>query len=173
MKILAIDTSSKNCSVAVVECNENNSTVLAFDNSADERTHSLKLMPMVEQLLIDSSISLDDIDLLASCIGPGSFTGIRIGVATIKAFSDSKNIPVAGITSLESLSYLVEQNSYIFPIIDAKNNNVYAAGYKLENNARSVKIDGFADSITNTLDNFLSLLSSENFNNDILNLRPN
>ncbi len=165
MKILAIDTSSKNCSVAVVEFNDNSFKVLAFDNSSDERTHSQKLMPMIEQLLSQSSISLNDIDLLASCIGPGSFTGIRIGVATVKAFSDSRDIPVAGITSLESLSYLVEENGYIFPIIDAKNENVYAAGYKVDNNNHLVKIDGFADSIKNTLDNFLTFLSSENINN--------
>lgn len=170
MKILAIDTSSKNCSVAVVDCGKNGSAVLAFDNSADERTHSQKLMPMVEQLLNKSSISLDDIDLLASCIGPGSFTGIRIGVATIKAFSDSKNIPIAGITSLESLSYLVEQNGYIFTIIDAKNENTYSAGYKLDNNTRITEIDPFADSLTNSLDTFLSYLSSKNINPESCNI---
>ena len=109
MKILAIDTSSKNCSVSIVEVQENKKfNIIAQENSDDERTHSVKLMPMVDDMLKKSNLSLNDIDLLACCLGPGSFTGIRIGIATIKAFADAKNIPTVGVTSLESLAYNIK-----------------------------------------------------------------
>ena len=81
MKILAIDTSSKNCSVSIVEVQENKKfNIIAQENSDDERTHSVKLMPMVDDMLKKSNLSLNDIDLLACCLGPGSFTGIRINI---------------------------------------------------------------------------------------------
>ena len=60
-------------------------------------------MPLVKQTFDESGLTLDNINLLACCVGPGSFTGIRIGVSTIKAFADVKNIPVISVTSLESL----------------------------------------------------------------------
>ena len=88
MKILAVDTSSKNCSVAIVEVDENkNFNVLVEKNNDDEKTHSQKLMPIIDEALKEQALSLDDINLLACCLGPGSFTGIRIGIATVKAFS--------------------------------------------------------------------------------------
>ena len=91
MKILAVDTSSKNCSVSIVEVDENeNFEIIAQDNNDDERTHSVKLMPMIDNMFKSSNLSLDNIDLLACCLGPGSFTGIRIGIATVKAFADAK-----------------------------------------------------------------------------------
>ena len=109
MKILCIDTSSKLCSVAILE---NNALInkLELDNGL---THSETLMPLIKELLEKSNISLKDIELLISDIGPGSFTGIRIGVATCKAFSDSLNIPCIGISSLEVLAYNEKSNGII------------------------------------------------------------
>ena len=105
MRILAVDTSSKNCSVSIVEVdNDKNFKIIAEENNNDERTHSVKLMPMIDNIFKSSNLILDNIDLLACCLGPGSFTGIRIGIATVKAFADAKNIPTVGITSLESLA---------------------------------------------------------------------
>src|SRR5574344_1710153 len=124
MKILSIDTSSRNCSIAIIEVISNNINVINFKNNDDEKTHSVKLMPMIDEMFNESNLSLDDINLLVCCIGPGSFTGIRIGVATVKAFADVKNIPCIGVTSLESLTYNVTDNGYIIPILDAKNSNV-------------------------------------------------
>ena len=103
MKILSIDTSSKICGVTISD----NEKILIHLHNDDERTHSVKLMPMIDKALKDTNLKLDDISLLAVCIGPGSFTGVRIGIATIKAFADVKNIPVVGISSLESLAYNV------------------------------------------------------------------
>ena len=108
LKILAIDTSSKVCSVAITE---DTNKIIELEND-DEKTHSVKLMPMVDETFNKSGLSLNDIDLLACSVGPGSFTGLRIGIATIKAFSDAKNLPVTSISSLEGLAYnLIDDKS--------------------------------------------------------------
>ena len=134
MKILAIDTSSKRCSVAILE----DSNILINLYNDDEKTHSVKLMPMVEEAFQKTNLTLEDIQLLACCVGPGSFKGLRVGIATIKAFADVTNIPVVGISSLESLAYNVKEkvasSSLICSLIDAKNENVYCGLYYFENN---------------------------------------
>ena len=133
MKILSIDTSSQNCSVAIVEIAEITGQLsmktLALENSDDERTHSLKLMPMIKSVFSKTHLTLQDINLLACGVGPGSFTGIRIGIATVKAFCDSQDIPAVGVTSLESLAYSIEDLGIICSIIDAKHRNVYAGTF--------------------------------------------
>ena len=127
MKILCIDTSSKLCSIALLE-----DTTLIKKLELDKgTTHSETLMPLIKELFDSCNLSLKDIDLLVSDIGPGSFTGIRIGVATIKAFSDSLNIPCVGISSLEVLAYNIKDNGLICSTIDCKNDNCYFALYEL------------------------------------------
>lgn len=127
MKILAIDTSSKICSVAVLE----DTTVILEKHSEDEKTHSQKLMPMVDEILNATNLKLADFDFYACCTGPGSFTGVRIGVSTVKAFCDVTSVPIASVSSLESLAYNTINSNYkddanfICSIIDAKNDNVY------------------------------------------------
>ena len=79
MKILAVDTSSKICSVAILE----DDNVLLEKSTDDEKTHSQNLMPLIDELFKETNLSLENIDLLACCQGPGSFTGIRIGIATM------------------------------------------------------------------------------------------
>ena len=130
MKILAIDTSSKICSVSILE-NEN---LIMENHNDDEKTHSQKLMPIIDETFKHANLSLNDIDLLACCQGPGSFTGIRIGISTVKAFADVKNIPIIGITSLESLAYNITTNGLIASIIDAKHDNVYFSLYEKSEN---------------------------------------
>jgi ribosomal-protein-alanine acetyltransferase/universal bacterial protein YeaZ len=132
MRVLAIDTSAEVCSVAIVE----DGILIKSLKSNGEVEHSQTLMPMIKTILESLNITLDDIDLLACGTGPGSFTGIRIGIAAIKAFSDSKNIPVVGIKSLEALAYEVvikkgRPNCKILSMIDAKNENVYFGAYKI------------------------------------------
>lgn len=172
MKILAVDTSSKNCSVAIVEVDENkNFNVIVEKNSDDEKTHSQKLMPLVDSALKENNLSLNDINLLACCLGPGSFTGIRIGIATVKAFADAKNIPTVGVTSLESLAYNVgiknltcnehlsnnsNFNTIICPIIDCKNENVYSALFSCKNNTYLQIGDNIAENVNIVLDGFYS-----------------
>lgn len=148
MKILCIDTSSKLCSVAILE----NTTLinkLELDNGL---THSETLMPLIKNLLESCNLSLTDIDLLVSDVGPGSFTGIRIGVATCKAFSDSLNIPCIGISSLEVLAYNIKNDGIICSTIDCKNDNCYFTLYKLQDGIYNVLEEPCAKSIDEVLD---------------------
>ena len=161
MKILAIDTSSKICGVTILEDNE----VLINLSNDDEKTHSVKLMPMIDEAFKSTNLSLDDISLLACCTGPGSFTGVRIGIATIKAFADVKGLPVVGVTSLESLAYnlfdALKDSSVVCSLIDAKNNNVYCGIYEKNNNKFNL-ISIFTDSIDNTIEKIKHSISSMN-----------
>ena len=119
MKILAVETSSKVCSVALAEDDK----LIKEEILEDENTHSVKLMPLIDKLLSETNNKLEDVDLFAVDKGPGSFTGIRIGIATIKAFMDVTNKKGIGITSLETLAYNVKEDSIICSLIDAKNEN--------------------------------------------------
>lgn len=156
MKILAVDTSSKLCSVAILE-DKNLIKKLELDNGL---THSETLMPLIQQLLNECSLSLNNINLLVSDIGPGSFTGIRIGVSSCKAFSDSLNIPCVGISSLEVLAYNIQNDGIICSTIDCKNNNCYFALYELNSGNYNVLIEPCAKSVNDVLD----LLNSQYYN---------
>ena len=101
MKILSIDTASNVCGVSILD----NKKSLCFLDTNTGRTHSENLMPMVQEAFEKTNLKLSDMDLLVCDLGPGSFTGIRIGVATVKAFADSLNIPCSGISSLKALAY--------------------------------------------------------------------
>ncbi len=150
MKVLAIDTSSKRCSVTILE--DDNILINLYND--DEKTHSVKLMPMVDEAFNKTNLTLDDIALIACSIGPGSFTGVRIGIATVKAFADVKNIPVVGVSSLESLAYnvknLASPSSLICSLIDAKNENVYCGLYYFQNDKCNT-ITMFAESLEKTI----------------------
>ena len=147
MKVLAIDTSSKLCSVAILE-DTNLIKKLELDNGL---THSETLMPLIQQLLNECDLTLNNIDLLVSDIGPGSFTGIRIGVASCKAFSDSLNIPCVGISSLEVLAYNIKNDGIICSTIDCKNDNCYFALYEKKNGVFENLIEPQAEGIYDTL----------------------
>lgn len=148
MKILCIDTASDICGVSILE---NTSLVVNLDNNTG-RTHSENLMPMIQKALKIANISLKDINLLVCDKGPGSFTGIRIGISTVKAFHDSLNIPCIGISALESLAYNVKNDTLIASIIDCKNNNCYFALYKLANSTYTNIIEPTATSILDALE---------------------
>lgn len=158
MKILSIDTASDVCGVSILE-NEN---LICKMDSNTGRTHSENLLPMINNALNKSSIALKDIDLLVCDNGPGSFTGIRIGIATVKAFYDSLSINCIGISSLESLAYNLRKsakdNELICSLIDCKNDNCYYALYEFKNNKFNELIGPSTDGINSILD----LLSSYN-----------
>lgn len=161
MKILAIDTSSKRCSVAILE--DDNVLINLYND--DEKTHSVKLMPMVDEAFANTELSLDDIDLLSCCIGPGSFTGVRIGISTVKAFADVKNIPVVGISSLESLAYnvkdkILDNSSLVCSLIDAKNQNTYCGLYYFENN-KCIQLQMLAEDINTTISKIIEIAESK------------
>ncbi len=158
MKILAIDTSSQICTVCICEDTE----VLIELNDDNEKTHSQKLMPMIQEAFEKVNLSLDNINLLACSQGPGSFTGVRIGISTAKAFSDAKNIPVIGVSSLEGLAYNLNSNGLICSLIDAKNNNVYYGLFEFENNCLKNNIILSSDNISSTIEYIINLQTQYN-----------
>ncbi len=121
MEILAVDTSSSICSVAILE----DDVIIDEINLDNGKTHSENLMPIIDMILKRNNIKIDDIEMLSCCVGPGSFTGIRIGVSTIKPIAEILNIKIAAITSLEVLARNVENKETIVSLIDARNNQVY------------------------------------------------
>ena len=126
MKILSIDTSSCICSVAILEDNK----LIKEYSQNNGLTHSESLMPIIKRIFDELYFSLNDIDLIVCDKGPGSFTGIRIGVATAMAFSDSLSKKSIGISSLEALAYNVKNDGVICSLIDAKNDNVYVGVFE-------------------------------------------
>ena len=121
MKILGISTSSNIATVCLSEDN----TIIKELNIDNTKTHSETLVPLIDSLLKETNTNLSEINLLACDIGPGSFTGIRIGIATIKAISESLNVPIVEVSSLEGLAYGVKSLGTICSLIDARNNQVY------------------------------------------------
>lgn len=151
MKILALDTSTMMATCAVLDENR----VLGEYSLNQEETHSEKLVPMVKEVLDSLDLEVSDIDLYGVAIGPGSFTGLRIGVATIKAFAHLFQKPIVGISTLEALAFNLSYGEIVVPMIDARRDRVYTGIYTWE--------DGKIKTIMNpdVLDiyNFLDILN--------------
>lgn len=145
MKNLAIDTSSSICSVAILEDDK----LIDEINLDDGRTHSENLMPLIDAILKRNSLDIKDIELISCSCGPGSFTGIRIGVATIKPMAEVLNIKVASVTSLEILARNIENQETIVSLIDARNNQVYCGIFDNEYNRKE---EYLADDINNVIE---------------------
>lgn len=130
MKVLAVDSSAKCVSAALVDGGK-----LMGEFYIDvDTTHSQTLMPMVNSLLDNSTTSLQDIDLFAVSHGPGSFTGVRIGVCAIKGLSYALNKPCIAISSLKSLAYsLIDKDCIAIASMDARRNQVYNAVFDIGN----------------------------------------
>lgn len=126
MRVLAIDTTSNVATAAVVE----DELLLGERILNFKKTHSQKIMPMISELLGELELKAEDIDVFAVANGPGSFTGLRIGVATIKALAHSVNKPVVGVSTLAGMAYNLPYCEHIIvPIMDARRNQVYTASY--------------------------------------------
>lgn len=148
MKILSVETAGNICAVALTEDDK----LIKEKILDDGNTHSVKLMPLIDKLLSETNIKISDIDLFACDIGPGSFTGIRIGVSTIKAFMDVTNKKALGITSLENLAYNIDTEDLVCALIDAKNENVYYGFFKNENGKYSPIYDLNFDNINKVIE---------------------
>jgi tRNA threonylcarbamoyladenosine biosynthesis protein TsaB len=130
MKILAVDTATKSCSVAILEAG----SISAELTTLKDQTHSKQLMPLIHKGLALSGFSTDALDGLAVTIGPGSFTGLRIGISTIKGLAHALDKPVVGISSLDALAWQCADRSFLIcPLIDARKGEVYAATYRYDN----------------------------------------
>lgn len=126
MKILALDTTGKTCSVAIAEDEQ----ILVEHYVHDKMTHSQILLPMVDACLREAHLKVGEIDVFGVTVGPGSFTGVRIGVLTAKALAHAKGKPIAAIDTLDALALQAgPYPSKICPMLDARRGQVYAAVY--------------------------------------------
>lgn len=124
MKILAVDSSAQSASVAVVEGDK----LLSESYVNIGLTHSETLMPMVDSVLRNAMLSISDIDRLCVTVGPGSFTGIRIGVAAVKGLAEPNKTPCAPVSTLAAMAYVAEDAEGILCCaMDARCGQVYTA----------------------------------------------
>lgn len=124
MNCLAIECSAKAASAAIVR----DGKMIAQYYQNDGLTHSRTLLPMVENILCNCGLALKDIDLIAVSKGPGSFTGLRIGVSTVKGLCWGANIPCVGVSTLEAMAQnLANMKGIICPVMDARRSQFYNA----------------------------------------------
>ena len=129
MKILAFDGTAKAATVAVTEGEK----ILGYYTIDNGLTQSELLLPMAENLLKSLNLTFSDIELYATSVGPGSFTGVRIGVSLIKGLAFGRNIPCVGVSTLEALAEnLVPLKGIIVPTMDARRNQVYSAIFRCD-----------------------------------------
>jgi len=131
MIVLAVESSAMVAGAAVV----NEERLMGEFTLNHRKTHSQKLMPLIEDLLNSLDLTLEDIDVLAVSKGPGSFTGIRIGIATVKGLAQAVQKPIIGIPTLDGLAYnLACSRGIICPIMDARREQVYTSIYRWHSN---------------------------------------
>ena len=134
MKILALDTSTTHSSCSVMEDNN-----IVGDFSINQSmSHNEILLVMVDEVLKKLNIDIEDIDLFVAVTGPGSFTGIRIGVTVVKALAMALNKPIVAVNTLEALSFGVFSDKKKIPLIDARGERVYYGVYEGINNKNIV-----------------------------------
>ena len=124
MKILALESSAVACSVCLTEDEE--LIAEAYENSG--LTHSVTLLPMAEEMLKNCGVKLEDVDVVAVAAGPGSFTGLRIGVSAAKGLAWTLDKPCAKVSTLEAMAWnLVGFEGNLCPVMDARRSQVYNA----------------------------------------------
>ncbi|WP_367300572.1 tRNA (adenosine(37)-N6)-threonylcarbamoyltransferase complex dimerization subunit type 1 TsaB [Leuconostoc carnosum] len=125
MKILAFDTSNQPLTVSLAENNQ----VLHVFSTNEARNHSIQLLPAIKETLATENWALQDIDRIVVAQGPGSFTGLRIGVTVAKVLADTLNTEIVGVSSLAVLAAQVTGTQLIVPLFNARNDNVFAGVY--------------------------------------------
>ncbi len=128
MKILAIDTSTMISNVAILEDNK----ILGDYSVNQEKTHSESLLPMTEDLLKKLGLDMKDIDAFAIAKGPGSFTGLRIGMTATKTLAQMLDKKIVGVSTLEALAYGIMTDHLIMPVIDARGKRLFTGVYRWE-----------------------------------------
>jgi len=138
MNILAVESSGMVAAVAVVR----EGRLIGEYFLDHEKTHSQHLMPLVEQLLAGLDMEIADIDIFAASKGPGSFTGLRIGLATVKGLAQALDKPIIGVPTLDGLAYnLLSRQGLICPIMNARREQVYTSIYR--SNGKLLRLDEY------------------------------
>lgn len=178
MNLLAIDTTTKVASVTIQKGTEKLTNTI--DN---EITHSEKLLPLIDDCLKKSKLSLSELNMLACMSGPGSFTGIRIGLSTLKAFSQVYHHPIFSLSSLEAIAYAsyskdTKGTQYIISMIDARNRRVYYQLNKIESTANGkIKISSLNkiqnELIEEAISNLQQLILDQNISKETITIAGN
>ncbi len=127
MRILALEASSVVAGVAIMD----NHALVYEAYHHHKRNHSQILMPLVEEALLSAELALDDINVIAVSKGPGSFTGLRIGIATVKGLAHAAGIRIAAIPTLDVLAHnIIAASGLVCPIMDARRDQVYTCLYQ-------------------------------------------
>lgn len=138
MNILMLDTSGPACGVAVMR----DGRIVYEAQLTHKQTHSQRILPMVDAALTLSDMTAQDVDLFGAVVGPGSFTGVRIGVSTVKAMAHAAGKRVIGVNALEALAANVTAfDGVICPILDARAQRVYGAMFRAGDVPRRVMDD--------------------------------
>jgi len=153
MKVLSFESSAKSASVALTE----DGKLLAqyFQNTG--LTHSRTLLPMAEDLLKNTELEMKNIDLFAVSHGPGSFTGIRIGISTVKGLAWSLEKPCVGVSTLEAMAWNgISHNGLLVCAMDARRNQIYNALFEVQDGTpcrlcedRAISLDDLKDELKN------------------------
>ncbi len=157
MYILGIDTCCMAATSAIIADDRLVAQVVQNNN----KTHSQSIMPMIDFMLKQTKLSIGDIDGFAVAVGPGSFTGVRIGVATIKALAHPSGKPCIPVSTLEALAFNVSPfDGIICPILDARRNQVYTATFKNEasnrlTEDRAISIEELCEELSSTDKNII------------------
>ena len=161
MRILAIDTSGPVCGVAVMK-----DGAIVYEASAiNKMTHSVNLLPMIDTAMQSAGLTIADLDRIAVVVGPGSFTGVRIGVSTVKGLAHAHNTPCVAVDALESMAAGAgEFSGVICPIQDARAGQVYGAAFSAGEKSPErlmddipLKLEEYVESIQSFGDRFLFL----------------
>lgn len=137
MLILALESSAKAASVALME-DEN---LIAQYSQCSGLTHSRTLLPMLEDMLKNTEKKIADVDLIAVAHGPGSFTGIRIGVSTVKGLAWAAQKSCVGVSTLEAMAWHgASSGGLICPVMDARRSQVYNALFEIDDDARPKRL---------------------------------
>lgn len=130
MKLLAIDTSNRPLSVAVLD----DTQILATTTTNVGRNHSSTLLPIIEQAMAQAKVKPEELERVVVAAGPGSYTGLRIGVTTAKTLAFTLNKALVGVSSLAVLAgNVVTEGQLVAPLFDARRDNVFAGLYRIEN----------------------------------------
>jgi tRNA threonylcarbamoyladenosine biosynthesis protein TsaB len=156
MVTLAIDTSETRGSVAVLRGEE----VLARRTHGDKSEYSAWLLPAVAESLQESGIKLENVELLAVSTGPGSFTGLRVGLTTVKAWAEVYKTPVVGVSRLRAMARLVKDRpSLVAPCYDAQRGQLFGAAYELLADGSDPK--RIVEEVVIAPDGFVDLVNSQ------------
>lgn len=129
MKILAIDTSTDVCAVALTE----DQRLISEYRTLNRRAHAEKILPAIDWILNDAQLRINQLDGIAVSIGPGSFTGLRIGLAAVKGLVLATNLPVVAVPSLDAIASLAScWEGQICPLVKCQSHEAYAALYHFE-----------------------------------------